>query len=96
MSSSSSPPRIDEQVDGSIPGLGRSPGEGKGYPFQYSGPENSMDCIELDTTEQFSLGPVQALPKLMARWMNRWIDWKVDRLKGRRRDGWMHGQMMDG
>ena len=30
---------------GSIPGLGRSPGEGKGYPLQYSGPENSMDCI---------------------------------------------------
>ena len=29
----------------SIPGLGRSPGEGKGYPFQYSGLENSMDCI---------------------------------------------------
>ena len=27
----------------SIPGLGRSPGEGKGYPFQYSGLENSMD-----------------------------------------------------
>ena len=30
---------------GSIPGLGRSPGEGKGYPHQYSGLENSMDCI---------------------------------------------------
>ena len=30
---------------GSIPGLGRSPGEGKGYPLQCSGLENSMDCI---------------------------------------------------
>ena len=30
---------------GSIPWLGRSPGEGKGYPLQYSGLENSMDCI---------------------------------------------------
>ena len=30
---------------GSIPGLGRSPGERKGYPLQYSGLENSMDCI---------------------------------------------------
>ena len=30
---------------GSIPGSGRSPGEGKGYPLQYSGLENSMDCI---------------------------------------------------
>ena len=28
-----------------IPGLGRFPGEGKGYPLQYSGLENSMDCI---------------------------------------------------
>ena len=26
-------------------GWGRSPGEGKGYPLQYSGLENSMDCI---------------------------------------------------
>ena len=30
---------------GSIPGLGRSSGEGKGYSLQYSGLENSMDCI---------------------------------------------------
>ena len=27
-----------------IPGLGRSPGEGKGYPLQCSGLENSKDC----------------------------------------------------
>ena len=30
---------------GLIPELGRSPGEGKGYPLQYSGLENSMDYI---------------------------------------------------
>ena len=42
---------------GLIPGLGRSPGEGKDYRLQYSGLENSMDCIvhgvakELDTAE---------------------------------------------
>ena len=41
---------------GSIPGLGRSPGEGKGYPLQYSDLENSTDPIvhgvtESDTTE---------------------------------------------
>ena len=30
---------------GLIPGLGRSPGEGKGYSLQDSGLENSMDCI---------------------------------------------------
>ena len=29
----------------SIPGLEKSPGEGKGYPLQYSGLENSIDCI---------------------------------------------------
>ena len=46
---------------GLIPGSGRSPGEGKGNPFQYSCLENPMDseagrlqsmgCKELDTTE---------------------------------------------
>ena len=36
---------------GSIPGLGRSPGEGKGYPLQYSGLENPMNCKESDTTD---------------------------------------------
>ena len=47
---------------GSVPRLGRSPGEGKGYPLQYAGLENSMDGLyspwgrkELDTTEQLSL-----------------------------------------
>ena len=41
----------------SVPGLGRSPGEGKGYPAQYSGLENSIDSIvhESDKTEQLSL-----------------------------------------
>ena len=32
---------------GSISGLGRSSGEGKGYPLQYSGLDSSMDCIVL-------------------------------------------------
>ena len=36
---------------GSIPGLGRSPGEGKGYPLQYSGLEKSMDCIAHGVTK---------------------------------------------
>ena len=36
----------DEVGDsGLIPGSGRFPGEGKGYPLQYSGLENAMDCI---------------------------------------------------
>ena len=36
---------------GSISGFRRSPGEGKGYPLQYSGPENSMDCIVHQVTK---------------------------------------------
>ena len=30
---------------GSIPELGRFPGEGNSYPLQYSGLKNSMDCV---------------------------------------------------
>ena len=38
----------------SIPGSGRSPGEGKGYPLQYSGLENSMDCIVHGVTKSWT------------------------------------------
>ena len=38
---------------GSIPGLGRSPEEGNGYPLQYSGLENSMDCIVHGVTKSW-------------------------------------------
>ena len=46
---------------GLTPGLGRSSGGGNGYPSQYSGLENSTDCIVhgvhkgLDMTERLSL-----------------------------------------
>ena len=57
------PPANAEDL-GSIPGLGRSPGEGKGYPLHYSGLKNSMDYIVhgvtnslRDTTKQLSLSP---------------------------------------
>ena len=36
---------------GSIPELGRSPGEGNDYPFQYSGLENSINCIVHGVTQ---------------------------------------------
>ena len=44
---------------GSIPSLGRCPGEGKGYPLEYSGLEKSTDYSPwgrkvLDTTERLS------------------------------------------
>ena len=36
---------------GSLPGLGRSPGEGNGYTLQYSGLENSIDCVVQEVTK---------------------------------------------
>ena len=53
---------------GSIPSLGRSPGEGNGSSLQYSGLENSMDCIvhgghkESDTTERLHFHYVEGTP----------------------------------
>ena len=41
----------DVRDSGSIPGLGKCPGEGNGYPLQYSGLENSMDCIVYGVTK---------------------------------------------
>ena len=46
--------------------LGRSPGEGNGYPLQYSGLENPTDyspwgCKESDTTERLSLFQQEAI-----------------------------------
>ena len=60
------PPANDIKDAGSIPGLGRSPGEGHGNPLQYSCLENSMDrrawqsswgCKEWDMTEATWLTP---------------------------------------
>ena len=39
---------------GLIPRLGKSPGEGKGYPLQYSGLENSMDYIVYGVAESWT------------------------------------------
>ena len=39
---------------GSIPGLGRSPGEGKGYPLQFCGLENSMDYTVHGVTKSWT------------------------------------------
>ena len=40
--------------NGSIAGLGRTPGEGNGYPLQYSGLENSMDSIVHGITKSWT------------------------------------------
>ena len=54
----------------SIPGLGRSPGEGKGYPLQYSGEFHGLYCPwghkELDTTATFTLSIWTFVGKLMS------------------------------
>ena len=57
------PPAVWETWVASL-GWEDTPGEGKDYPLQYSGLENSMDCIvqgvtESDTTERLSLSPRQ-------------------------------------
>ena len=38
----------------SVPGLGRFPGEGKCYPLQYSGLENSRDYIVYGVTKSWT------------------------------------------
>ena len=48
---------------GSIPGLGRLPGDGKGYPLQYSGLENSMDYSPWDCKESHMTGQLSLLSK---------------------------------
>ena len=48
---------------GLIPGLGRSPGEEKSYPFQYSGLENSTNCIVHGVSKsQTRLSDLQGFP----------------------------------
>ena len=56
-------PTCNARDPGLIPGSGRSLGEGKGYPLQYSGLENAMNCIvhgvaESNMTEHFSLSVI--------------------------------------
>ena len=69
-----SPANTEDIKDaGLIPGLGVSPGEGKGYPLQYSSLENSMDSPwrwkESDTTERLSL----SLSSILA-WKLPWTE----------------------
>ena len=79
---------------GSIPGLGRSPEEGKGYPLQYSGLENSMDCIahgvskswlqlrELHFTSGLSRGPNAVTRALTSGRGRRWKDRQAGQVPG--------------
>ena len=54
---------------GLIPGLGKSPGEGKGYPLQYSGPENFMDCMVHEVAKSWKwLGDFNFLTSVHYYW----------------------------
>ena len=59
---------------GLILGLGRSPGEGKGYPLQYSDLENSMDCIVHGVAKSRT-----GLSNFHFHWMFIFVDWKYPR-----------------
>ena len=53
---------------GSIPGLGRSPGEGIGYTLQYSGLENSMDCMVRGIAKSWTLLSDFQFLSLLNKW----------------------------
>ena len=79
----------------SIPRLGRSPGEGKGYPLQYSGLENSMDCVvhglqrvghdwaifTYTYKELRSHKPCSEAIKEKEKKWNRWTHWSTQTMK---------------
>ena len=50
---------------GSIPGLGRCPREGKGYPLQHSGLKNSMDCVVHGVTKSWTYSFSFHLPQYL-------------------------------
>ena len=69
---------------GSVPGLGKSPGEGKGYPLHYSDLENFMDCFclwgcaELDTNERLTHSPCYISELSTQKWVsgNHCCEWE--------------------
>jgi len=87
-----------------IPGLGRSPGEGKGNPLHYSGLENSMDCIvhgvrKSDMTEWLSLHFTSLhfeaeVPILWPQDVKSWLIRKNP--EGRKRKEWQRARWLDG
>ena len=69
---------------GSIPSLGRSPGEGKGSPLQYSGLENSMDCIVNGVSKSWTrLSDFHSLTQMsrMQPWKDTYLFSQVGEMK---------------
>ena len=62
---------------GLIPGSGRSPGEGKGYPLQYSGLEISMDYTVDSLEKTLLLGGIGGRRR-RGRQRMRWLDGITD------------------
>ena len=60
---------------GLIPGLGRSPGEGKGYPLQYSGLDNSMDYTVHGVTVRYNWATF--IFTFFSLWPESQVQWKV-------------------
>ena len=81
---------------GSIPGSGRYPGEGRGYPLQYPGLENSMNCTVRGVTESwtqlshFTLHEEVVLPSAVL-WRVNTQDPECDGSTWKRRKGQMAG-----
>ena len=76
---------------GSIPQLGRSPGEGNSYPLQYSGLGNSMDCIE--NSRELKL---QHFDHLRQRTDSLEKTLMLGKIEGRRRRGQQRMRWLDG
>ena len=71
---------------GSVPGLGRSPGEGNGSPFQYSCLKNSMDRGVWQATE--SMGVTKRVGHNLATKQQKqklYLNFKKERKKNHRR-----------
>ena len=82
---------------GSIPGLGRSPGEGKSYPFQYSGLENSKDCRVHGVTESGTrMNNFQHFGHLMQRVDSLEKTLMLGGIGGRRKRGRQRMRWLDG
>jgi len=87
---------------GLIPGLGRSPGEGKGYPLQYSGLENSMECIIHRVAKSFCANSQKVFGHMsQSYWTQQMVSWKgyflrmdflsATQLARRQKTGAIHG-----
>ena len=59
------PPAMWETCLGSIPGLGKPPGEGNSYPLQYSGLESPWGRKESDTTERLLMNKYREMQIIM-------------------------------